>query len=609
MRDYIIMTDSCCDLNQQEVDELGLTVLPLSFTIDGKTYLNTPDHAEMSPEEFFAKIAAGENSTTAAANVGQFDEAMRRALDAGKDILCICFSGALSTTYQSACIAAEDLKSEYPDAKILVIDSLSASRGQGMLLYRTVQERRRSSPDIETLAAYVRSILQTQCHWFIVDDLNHLKRGGRVSATAAFVGTMLGIKPVMHTDSEGRLISHEQGTRHEGCAQGAGRQGGGAGRRAGQEPALVHLPRQLPRLRGIRQGAAGGALRRDGRPRGLHRPRDRRTHRLRHAGAVLRGDAAMKWLELHIDTARAGLEPVSELLREQGVEGLVIDDEADFKDFLENNHQYWDYVDDELLAEKHGKCRVTFYLGESESGFSTLAQVRIALSALKKQHPEYAPLLLTMENVEDADWENNWKQFYKPMEIGERLLVIPEWEQAKPTERVKLILNPGLTFGTGSHATTRLCLQALEKHIRGGEKMLDLGCGSGILSIAALLLGAEDAFACDIDDKCVGVAYENAALNGIGREHYTVRAGDVLSDKRLAREFGGDYDIVVANIVADVIIALAPQVRPLLKKGGLFLCSGIIDDRAVEVADALRLAGWAIMEARESEGWFSYLCK
>ena len=198
----------------------------------------------------------------------------------------------------------------------------------------------------------------------------------------------------------------------------------------------------------------------------------------------------MKWLELHLDTQPAGIEPATELLSEYGIDSLMIDEEGDFKDFLENNHQYWDYVDDELMEQMHGKSRITFYLEDSAEGYNTLAQFRIGLSAFKKQHPEYAPLILSMENVEDADWENNWKQFYKPMEIGERLLVVPEWEQAQEDGRVKLVLNPGLTFGTGSHATTRLCLQALEQHIHGGEKVLDLGCGSGILSIAALLLGA-----------------------------------------------------------------------------------------------------------------------
>lgn len=215
MREYVLMTDSCCDLPDQMAKDLQLEVLPLTMHMDGQDYPNTLDGAAISNEEFYRRIRAGKMATTSAVNVGQFEDAMSAILEQGKDILCISFSSALSTTYQSACIAAEDLKSEYPDAKILVIDSLSASRGQGMLLYRTVQERRRSSPDIETLAAYVRSILQTQCHWFIVDDLNHLKRGGRVSATAAFVGTMLGIKPVMHTDSEGRLIpmSKARGTK------------------------------------------------------------------------------------------------------------------------------------------------------------------------------------------------------------------------------------------------------------------------------------------------------------------------------------------------------------------------------------------------------------
>ena len=156
----------------------------------------------------------------------------------------------------------------------------------------------------------------------------------------------------------------------------------------------------------------------------------------------------MKWLELHLDTRPEGIEPVTELLSTYGIDSLMIDEEGDFKDFLENNHQYWDYVDEDLMKSMHGKSRITFYLEDSAEGMNTLAQFRIGLSAFKKQHPEYAPLILNMENVEDADWENNWKQFYKPMEIGERLLVVPEWEQAEEDGRVKLVLNPGLTFPT-----------------------------------------------------------------------------------------------------------------------------------------------------------------
>ena len=316
----------------------------------------------------------------------------------------------------------------------------------------------------------------------------------------------------------------------------------------------------------------------------------------------------MKWFSLHIDPSPAGLEPVSAMLGDLGIDGLVIEDEGDFRRFLEQNRQYWDYVDEELDRSMAGKCRVTFYLEQNEEGLGKIAAVRIAMAELKDRHPEYAPLLLTMEGVEDADWENNWKQFYKPMEIGERLIVIPDWEEADPQGRVALRLNPGLTFGTGSHATTRLCLQALEKLVRPGMSVLDLGCGSGILSIAALLLGADRAYACDIDEKAVDVAYENAALNGVGKDRYTVRAGDVLSDQGLRRDMGGGWDIVVANIVADVIIALAPAALDLMKPGGVFLCSGIIDQRADEVREALEAQGFTIREANTSEGWYSFLC-
>ena len=310
----------------------------------------------------------------------------------------------------------------------------------------------------------------------------------------------------------------------------------------------------------------------------------------------------MEWLELNIDTSHAGLDAVTDMLEQQGVTGLIIDDEADFQSFLENNRQYWDYVDEELLEQKKGVCRVTFYLERNEAAYGTVAAVRIAMSALKKEHPEYAPLLLTMEDAADEDWENNWKQFYKPMEIGSRLLVVPEWEEAAVPERVKLVLNPGLTFGTGSHATTRLCLQALDTHIHGGERVLDIGTGSGILAIAALKLGAAVAEGVDIDPVAVRTAGENAALNGV-QDKLTVLVGD-LSDKA-----SGKYDIITANIVANAILSLAPAVPGLMAEGATFIASGIIDSRKDEVIAGLEKAGLAVVEVKEKRGWECIVCK
>ena len=205
MREYVLMTDSCCDLTDEMAKQFDLTVLPLSVIQDGTEYVDYLDKRELDPAVFYDRLRKGSLGSTSAANVSAFHGAMEPILEQGKDILCICFSSALSTTYQSAVIAGQELEEAYPGSKILVIDSKCASLGQGMLVYLAAREKAKGK-SMEEVADFVRRTIPHLCHWFTVDDLHHLKRGGRVSAAAAIVGTMLQMKPILHVDDEGRLI-------------------------------------------------------------------------------------------------------------------------------------------------------------------------------------------------------------------------------------------------------------------------------------------------------------------------------------------------------------------------------------------------------------------
>ena len=211
--------------------------------------------------------------------------------------------------------------------------------------------------------------------------------------------------------------------------------------------------------------------------------------------------------------------------------------------------------------------------------------------------------------VEDSDWENNWREYYKPIEVGEKLVVVPEWEQAPANGRVPLRLDPGLIFGTGSHATTRMCLAALEPYCAPGVRVLDLGCGSGILGIGALLLGCDTCLGVDIDPKAPDVVMSNAALNGIGPERMSAWAGDILGDAGLRARIGGGYQLVLANIVADVIIPLSALAGQFMAPGAVFICSGIIENRWPETAAALKSSGFEITDHRSEEEWHCFVCR
>ncbi len=302
----------------------------------------------------------------------------------------------------------------------------------------------------------------------------------------------------------------------------------------------------------------------------------------------------MRYMELTINTPPDALEQRCEEMSAMGVDGFVIENEDDFQDFLRNNHQYWDYVDKELTEHFAGVSRIKCYLTDDADGREILGRIRAAYGEV------------SVDLVDDSDWENNWREYYKPIPVGKKLVVVPEWEPVPEGDRIPLRLDPGLIFGTGSHATTRMCLAALEEQVRPGCRVLDLGCGSGILGIGALVLGAGSCLGCDVDPKAPDVVMANAALNGIGPDRLSAWSGDILADASLRRRFGGGYQLVLANIVADVIIPLCGYVRNFLAPDGVFITSGIIECRQDEVCAAIERAGLRILAHRCEEEWHCF---
>ena len=305
----------------------------------------------------------------------------------------------------------------------------------------------------------------------------------------------------------------------------------------------------------------------------------------------------MRYIEVTVNTPGAEIDARCQEMADMGAGGFVIENEEDFKDFLEQNHQYWDYVDDELENQFAGVSRIKCYLTDDEDGLAVLRRINAAYDDV------------TTSYVEDSDWENNWREYYKPIEVGEKLVVVPEWEEAPQDGRLPLRLDPGLIFGTGSHATTRMCLAALEEFSKPGVRVLDLGCGSGILGIGALILGCDSCLGVDIDPKAPDVVMSNAALNGIGADKMTAWAGDIIADASLRARIGGGYQLVLANIVADVIIPLSAVVRQFVAPGAVFICSGIIEHRWPETEAALISNGFEILDHKSEEEWHCFVCR
>ena len=303
----------------------------------------------------------------------------------------------------------------------------------------------------------------------------------------------------------------------------------------------------------------------------------------------------MDWLQISIDVAAGQMDAVVALLTAHGFEDLVIEDQAEFESFLDQNRQYWDYIDQELQDKLQGLSRVTLYLEQTD---------QTGLRRLQKLAQEQN-LTLNIQKMEQTDWEESWKENYPPQQVGQKLVVLPYWLADTDTQgRLPVILDPGLTFGTGAHPSTQMVMEQMEQLQLQGASCLDLGSGSGILSIAALRLGAAAAVGVDIDQKAEGIARENAAYNGFEAPAFVALTGNVTADRKLMQQLKQEHwDLVLVNIVADVIIGLAPVLPELLDQRSTLICSGILDSRLEDVKQALNQAGLEVCQVVSREEW------
>lgn len=307
----------------------------------------------------------------------------------------------------------------------------------------------------------------------------------------------------------------------------------------------------------------------------------------------------MNYKQITIYTTTQAIDIVAGFLTMRGVRGVVIEDAADFEEFLSDTTIHWDYVEEELMQLKDAETNVKFYLPDNLQGIESFREIQASLEGLRAENPAVDLGRLAMETAEvnEEDWSTAWKKYYHPTKVGERLIVVPCWEEyeLKPGE-VRVTLDPGMAFGTGTHETTRLCMRLLENCVDSETELLDIGTGSGILAITALLLGAKSAVGVDIDELAVKIAQENADLNGVGDKIELV-CGDLVD------KIHGRYGVICANIVADVIIRLAKDVLQFMEPGAVLLVSGIIEERCEEVKAALREAGLSIEEILTENGW------